>query len=94
METLSGSTVVIGGGWVERGIVNPDKMGADSPGNSLGGVMPSTNIGSMSKSLLLGACGMTGNTAYFGFLELCDPKAGETVVVSGRTNVLCRGGDH
>ena len=84
METLSGSTIVIGGGWVERGIVNPDKMAGIFPGD-FGGVMPSPDIGSMSKSLLLGACGMTGNTAYFGFLELCDPKEGETVVVSGRT---------
>ncbi|XP_056637016.1 prostaglandin reductase 1-like [Diorhabda sublineata] len=34
-------------------------------------------------SLALGAAGMTGNSAYFGFLEICHPKAGETVVVSG-----------
>jgi prostaglandin reductase 1 len=26
------------------------------------------------RSLMLGACGMPGNTAYFGFLELCQPK--------------------
>ena len=58
-------------------------MGKNSPGNTLGGVMPAPDLGPMSKSLLLGACGMPGNTAYFGFLELCEPKAGETVVVSG-----------
>jgi prostaglandin reductase 1 len=28
----------------------------------------------ISPSLMLGACGMPGNTAYFGFLELCQPK--------------------
>ena len=31
----------------------------------------------------LGVLGMPGMTAYFGFLEICHPKAGETVVVSG-----------
>ncbi|ENN76632.1 hypothetical protein YQE_06852, partial [Dendroctonus ponderosae] len=33
-------------------------------------------------SLGLGVLGMPGNTAYFGLLELCQPKAGETVVIS------------
>ena len=50
-----------------------------SPGNTLGGVMPAPDLGpGLSKSVLLGACGMPGNTAYFGLLELCDPKPGET----------------
>lgn len=31
----------------------------------------------------LGVLGMPGMTAYFGLLELCQPKAGETVYVSG-----------
>lgn len=31
----------------------------------------------------LGVLGMPGNTAYFGFLKICQPKPGETVVVSG-----------
>jgi hypothetical protein len=26
------------------------------------------------RSVLLGACGMPGNAAYFGFLEICEPK--------------------
>merc|ERR1719175_89865 len=83
-----GSTIVILAGWVERGIVDPDNMGKNSPGNTLGGVMPAPDLGPMSKSLLLGACGMPGNTAYFGFLELCEPKAGETVVVSGAAGAV------
>jgi NADPH-dependent curcumin reductase CurA len=33
--------------------------------------------------LLLGVLGVTGLTAYFGLLDLGQPKAGETVVVSG-----------
>lgn len=31
---------------------------------------------------------MPGNTAYFGFLELCQPKAGETVVVTGAAGAV------
>ncbi|XP_018566886.1 prostaglandin reductase 1 [Anoplophora glabripennis] len=34
-------------------------------------------------SYFLGILGTPGNTAYFGFLEVCQPKKGETVVVSG-----------
>ena len=41
------------------------------------------NLGKIGSSHLLGAAGMPGNTAYFGFLEICQPKEGETVVVSG-----------
>ena len=39
-------------------------------------------------SHLIGCCGMPGNTAYFGFLELCQPKAGETVVVNGAAGAV------
>ena len=31
---------------------------------------------------------MPGMTAYFGFLDLCNPKAGETVVVSGAAGAV------
>jgi len=31
---------------------------------------------------------MPGNTAYFGFLEICKPKFGETVVVSGAAGAV------
>lgn len=40
------------------------------------------DFGDLPLSLALGALGMPGNTAYFGFLELCEPKLGETLVVS------------
>ena len=42
----------------------------------------------MSRSLLLGTVGMPGNTAYFGLLDICQPKAGETVVVSGAAGAV------
>merc|ERR1712123_7320 len=47
-----GSTIIILAGWIERGIVNPDKMGMASPGNTLGGVMKAADMGTLSKSLL------------------------------------------
>lgn len=37
---------------------------------------------------MLGACGMTGLTAYFGLLELGKPKPGETVVVSAAAGAV------
>jgi NADPH-dependent curcumin reductase CurA len=36
----------------------------------------------------LGILGMPGMTAYFGFLDICQPKAGETVVVSGAAGAV------
>ena len=39
-------------------------------------------------SASLGILGMPGMTAYFGFLELCQPKAGETVVVSAAAGAV------
>jgi NADPH:quinone reductase len=39
-------------------------------------------------SAVLGVLGMPGMTAYFGFLDICQPKAGETVVVSGAAGAV------
>ncbi len=39
-------------------------------------------------STALGVLGMPGMTAYFGFLDLCKPQAGETVVVSGAAGAV------
>jgi len=39
-------------------------------------------------SLSLGVLGMPGNTSYFGFLEICQPKPGETVVVTGAAGAV------
>ncbi|KAJ8923381.1 hypothetical protein NQ315_001939 [Exocentrus adspersus] len=39
-------------------------------------------------SLALGVLGMPGNTAYFGLLELCQPKPGETLIVSGAAGAV------
>merc|ERR1711973_721575 len=34
------------------------------------------------------AIGMPGNTAYFGFLEICQPKPGDVVVISGAAGAV------
>jgi leukotriene B4 12-hydroxydehydrogenase/15-oxo-prostaglandin 13-reductase len=39
-------------------------------------------------SLALGLLGMPGMTAFFGFLDICNPKPGETVVVSGAAGAV------
>lgn len=36
----------------------------------------------------LGVLGMPGLTAYFGFLDICKPQSGETVVVSGAAGAV------
>ncbi|KAK5647449.1 hypothetical protein RI129_002341 [Pyrocoelia pectoralis] len=46
-----------------------------------GGIL--TDFENLPLSLALGMLGMPGNTAYLGFLTICKPKDGETVVVSG-----------
>ncbi|CAH1977913.1 unnamed protein product [Acanthoscelides obtectus] len=46
------------------------------------------DLGNLPLSIALGALGMPGNTAYFGFLELCQPKPGETVFVTGAAGAV------
>merc|ERR1711892_1403051 len=87
-EFPEGCTIVHTSGWVERGVVNPKKMGKASPSGKLGGVKKAVDMGHLSKSILLGVCGMPGNTAYFGLTEICEAKKGETVVVSGAADAV------
>jgi len=77
-----GSVIIIYAGWVEKGVSSPDMAGPLGPPR----IVP--KLENISKSHLLGACGMPGNTAYFGLLEICQPKAGETVVVSGAAGAV------
>jgi len=65
-----GDIVVGSWGWQEFAVVNGD------------GIYPfNTSIAPMSTAL--GVLGMPGMTAYFGLLEIGQPKSGETVLVSG-----------
>lgn len=80
-----GSRVVSHTGWVEKAKINPSKSAGAV---RLMGVTKAPEIGNLSPSLLLGACGMPGNTAYFGFLEICQPKKGENVFVNGAAGAV------
>lgn len=46
------------------------------------------DTGQESLSTALGILGMTGLTAYFGLLQVCQPQAGETVVISGAAGAV------
>ncbi|KAJ8927307.1 hypothetical protein NQ314_020243 [Rhamnusium bicolor] len=46
------------------------------------------DFGDQPLSYSLGILGMPGNTAYFGFLEILKPKAGETLVVTGAAGAV------
>jgi prostaglandin reductase 1 len=81
-EYPQGGTVVANIGWVKTAIVNSREI---KTGLRL---MPDQMLVGISPSKLLGALGMPGNTAYFGFLELCQPKEGETVVVNGAAGAV------
>ncbi|XP_018335847.1 prostaglandin reductase 1-like [Agrilus planipennis] len=61
----------------------PDRKG---PRISPPFVLP--DFGNVPLSVGLGALGMPGLTAYFGFLDICKPKPGETVCVSGAAGAV------
>ena len=46
------------------------------------------NIGKIPLSYYLGALGMPGMTSYFGFLDICQPKEGDVVVVSAASGAV------
>jgi len=77
-----GATVVSNLGWVKKGIVNSREIKDHLQ------LIPDEMSRDISPSLLIGACGIVGATAYFGFLELCQPKSGETVVVTGAAGAV------
>lgn len=57
------------------------------------GVLPGTSLQKLAlpeakASLALGALGMPGATAYFGLLDVGQPKPGETVLVSGAAGAV------
>ncbi|XP_055297767.1 prostaglandin reductase 1-like [Sitodiplosis mosellana] len=70
-------------GWRTHTIYNPT-----SPEAQLVKAYVLPSFGKLPESLGLGHLGMPGNTAYFGFLEICEPKEGEVVVVSGAAGAV------
>jgi|SRR5579883_876276 len=73
-EFKPGDFVDIYMGWQEYAISN---------GKNLRKLDPSIPV-----STALGVLGMPGLTAYFGLLDVCGPKPGETVVVSGAAGAV------
>ncbi|XP_049804086.1 prostaglandin reductase 1-like [Schistocerca nitens] len=70
-------------GWSDRTVVDPAPKGEE--------VLPPMlvpDLGDLPLSLSLGVLGMPGATAYFGLLDICDPKPGEVVVVSGAAGAV------
>jgi NADPH-dependent curcumin reductase CurA len=61
---------------------------------TIAGEKPEQRLGVIPKGLpvpltaMLGACGATGLTAYFGLLDIGQPKAGDTVVVSAAAGAV------
>ncbi|XP_051172013.1 prostaglandin reductase 1-like isoform X2 [Leptopilina boulardi] len=73
-------------GWTSHMIINPNDDDKTKFLSQPPHLIPETE--NISPSLYLGVLGMPGNTAYFGFLEICKPKAGETLVVSGAAGAV------
>nr|CAD7601684.1 unnamed protein product [Timema genevievae] len=79
-----GKLVVGTFGWRTKSVVDVNKPGdIDLPKPYL---LP--DFKGLPESLAVGFLGMPGNTAYFGFLEICKPKPGEVVVVSGAAGAV------
>ena len=74
-EFLVGDIVSSNNGWQAYAVSTAQGVSKIDP--SLGPV-----------STALGVLGMPGMTAYCGFLEICKPKAGETVVVSAASGAV------
>ncbi|XP_072931816.1 prostaglandin reductase 1-like [Epargyreus clarus] len=78
-----GSRLVSHKGWCDYAIVKDEEMP-----NPAERIYKLPDLKGLPPSLCVGAIGMPGLTAYFGFLEICKPKAGETVVVSGAAGAV------
>ncbi|XP_046424290.1 prostaglandin reductase 1-like [Neodiprion fabricii] len=78
-----GKRVVANVGWRTHTIIDPNlKEHLGQPPY----ILP--DLDTLPASLGLGVLGRPGNTAYFGLVEICQPKAGETLVVSGAAGAV------
>ena len=64
-----GTLLLTNSGWCDYAKLNPKEVLADPLG--FRGIERAPDIGELSPSLLVGACGMPGVTAYWGLLDLC-----------------------
>ncbi len=73
-----GDTVVGMGGWQHYSVVDGNAVGA----------LRKVDTTHVPLSHYLGAVGMPGVTAWYGLLKICEPKAGETVVVTAASGAV------
>ena len=73
-----GDKVVGMGGWQEYSVVDMAK----------GGILRKVDTTQVPLSYYLGAVGMPGVTAWYGLVRICEPQAGQTMVVSAATGAV------
>ena len=73
-----GDKVVGMGGWQTHSVVDGNAVGA----------LRKVDITHIPLSHYLGAVGMPGVTAWYGLMKICNPKAGETVVVTAASGAV------
>jgi NADPH-dependent curcumin reductase len=73
-----GDKVVGMGGWQTHSVVDGDAIGA----------LRKVDTTHIPLSHYLGAVGMPGVTAWYGLMKICNPKAGETVVVTAASGAV------
>ncbi|XP_047529425.1 prostaglandin reductase 1-like [Vanessa atalanta] len=81
-----GTRVVTHKGWCDYTIVSDKKAPVKDIPNDI--LYKLQDLKGLSPSLGIGALGMPGATAYLAFLEICKPKKGETVVVTGAAGAV------
>lgn len=82
-ERFAEGVFVVGSfGWSTHFIVNPDTVVLPVP------VYELPNIAPYDRSWALGVLGVPGVSAYFGFLEICQPKENDVVVVTSASSCV------
>ena len=74
----AGDKVVGMGGWQEYSVVDANQPGA----------LRKVDTTHVPLSYYLGAVGMPGVTAWYGLVKICEPQAGQTMVVSAATGAV------
>ena len=74
----AGDKVVGMGGWQQSAVVD-----ASTPG-----MLRKVDTTHIPLSAYLGAVGMPGVTAWYGLMKICEPKAGQTIVVSAASGAV------
>ncbi|XP_050346861.1 prostaglandin reductase 1-like [Nymphalis io] len=79
-----GSRVISHEGWCDYSVIKTDAR--DDKFDIQVSLLP--DLKGLPPTFALGVVGMLGATAYFGLLEICQPKVGETIVVTGAAGAV------